>query len=104
MLSNSDDAVEESWTTEKKTYNLQKFRIYVIEPSGKSLVFARKRKGPWIEPCRTPALKLTSTIFYQKFISSPNFHSQDIQIFVIFFLPFHTSQIHEDKWGQMELE
>ena len=60
-------------------------------------------------------LKLMSAIFYQIFIFSPNdsplktmknvlFHlksyvrSQDIQIFVIFFLPFHTFQIQKGKW------
>ena len=61
-------------------------------------------------------LKLVSTIFYQFFIFSPNdsllktekyflfhlkglFHFQDIQIFVIFYLPFHTSQIQKYKWN-----
>ena len=60
-------------------------------------------------------LKLAFTIFYQIFIFSPNdsplktmkcflfylktsFHSWDIQIFVIFSLPFHTFQIQKDKW------
>ena len=61
-------------------------------------------------------LKLVFTIFYQIFIFSPNdspsktvenvflFHlkssfcSQDIQLFVIFSLPFHTYQIQKDKW------
>ena len=28
-----------------------------------------------------------------------SFHSQDIQIFVIFSLPFHTFQIQKDKWN-----
>ena len=61
-------------------------------------------------------LKLVSTIFYQIFIFSPNdsllktmkkcflFHlkstfcSRDIQIFVIFSIPFHTFQLQNDKW------
>ena len=58
-------------------------------------------------------LKLVSVIFYQIFIFSQNdsplktiflfqlkssFCSQDIQIFVIFFFPFHTFQIQKDKW------
>ena len=61
-------------------------------------------------------LKLVSAIFYQIFIFSPNdspsktiknvflfhrkssFRSRDIQIFVIFSLPFHTFQIQKDKW------
>ena len=60
--------------------------------------------------------KLVSTIFYQIFIFSPNdspsqtvksaffFHLKssfcfrDIQIFVIFPLPFHIFQIQKDKW------
>ena len=61
-------------------------------------------------------LKLVSGIFYQIFIFLPNepfknyekcflfhlkstFRSQDIQIFVIFPLPFHTFQIQKDKWN-----
>ena len=61
-------------------------------------------------------LKLVSAIFYQIFILSPNnspsktvqnvflfhlkssFRSLDIQIFVIFPLPFHTFQIQKNKW------
>ena len=47
-------------------------------------------------------LKLVSAIFYEIFIFPPNekisFHSRDIQIFVIFSLPFNTFQIHKDKW------
>ena len=61
-------------------------------------------------------LKLVSAIFYQIFTFSPNyspsktmknvflFHlkssscSQDIQILVIFSLPFHTFKIQKDKW------
>ena len=60
-------------------------------------------------------LKLVPAIFYQIFIFSPNdsplktekcflfylkssFRSRDIQIFVIFSLPFHTFQIQKDKW------
>ena len=61
-------------------------------------------------------LKPVSAIFYQIFISSPNdsplktvksiflfhlkssFRSQDIQIYAIFSLPFHTFQIQKDKW------
>ena len=57
-----------------------------------------------------------SAIFYQIFIFSPNdsplkteekknlfhlksaFRSRDIQIFVIFSLPFHTFQIQKGKW------
>ena len=60
-------------------------------------------------------LKLVFAIFYQIFIFSPNhspsksmknvflyhlkgsFRSQDIQIFVVFFLPFHTFQIQKGK-------
>ena len=63
-----------------------------------------------------PSLTQMSTIFYQIFIFSPydsllktiknvfflhlkgSFHSQDIQIFVIFSLPFHIFQIQKDKW------
>ena len=61
------------------------------------------------------SLKLVLAIVYQIFIFSPNdsplktekcflFHlknsfcSQDIQIFVIFYPPFHTFQIQKDKW------
>ena len=61
-------------------------------------------------------LKLVPAIFYQFFIFSPNepfknyekcflfhlkssFRSQDIQVFVIFSLPFHTFQIQKDKWN-----
>ena len=60
-------------------------------------------------------LKPVSTIFINFLFFSPNdrplktmkfflfhlkssFHSQDIQIFVIFSLPFHTFQIQKDKW------
>ena len=61
------------------------------------------------------SLKLVSAISYQIFIFSPNhypsktvkkcflfhlkssFRSQDIQIFVIFPLPFHTFQIQRNK-------
>ena len=61
-------------------------------------------------------LKLVSAIFYQIFIFSPNgnpskimknvflfhpkssFRSQDIQVFVVFSLPFYTFQIQKDKW------
>ena len=60
--------------------------------------------------------KLVSAIFYQIFIFLPNdsplktmknvfyfvskafFHSRDIQIFVIFALPYHTFQIEKSKW------
>ena len=62
----------------------------------------------------TRTLKFMSAIFYQ-IIFSPNdsppktienvlyhrkrfFHSRDINIFVIFSLPFHTLQIQKDKW------
>ena len=57
-------------------------------------------------------LKLVSAIFYQIFIFftfknyekcflfhlKSSFRSRDIQIFVIFFLPFHTVQIQKGKW------
>ena len=59
-------------------------------------------------------LKLVSAIFYQMFIFSSNdsknyekcflfhikssFRSRDIQIFVIFSVPFHTFQIQKGKW------
>ena len=60
-------------------------------------------------------LKLVSPLFHQIFIFSPNeslrnyekcfffylkspFHSQDVQIFVIFPLLFHTSSIVKYKW------
>ena len=61
-------------------------------------------------------LKLVSAIFYQTFIFSPNdsplqncekyflfhikssFRSRDIQILMIFYLPFHTLLIQKDKW------
>ena len=60
-------------------------------------------------------LKLVFAIFYQIFIFSPNdsplktekgflfyqrssFCYQDIQIFVIFYLPFQTFQIQKGKW------
>ena len=66
-------------------------------------------------------LKLVSAIFYEIFIFSPNdipsktvekyflfhlkstFHSQDIQMFVIFPLPFHTFQIQKNKckWNNL---
>ena len=66
----------------------------------------------WLE---ISALKLVSGIFYQIFIFSPNysplktekcflfhlkssFRSWDIQIFVIFLLPFHTFRIQKGKW------
>ena len=61
-------------------------------------------------------LKFVSAIFYQIFIFSPNdspsktvknvfylfhlkssFRSRDIELFVIFSLPFHTFQIQRDK-------
>ena len=62
------------------------------------------------------SLKLVPAIFYQFFIFSPNdspsesvknvflfhlkisFRSQDIQVFEVFSLPFHTFQIQKDKW------
>ena len=65
---------------------------------------------------KSTILKLVSAIFYQIFIFTPNcsplktmnniflfhlkssFRSRDIQIFVIFPLPFHTFQIQKDKW------
>ena len=61
-------------------------------------------------------LKLVSAIFYEILFFSPNdspsknykkcflfhrkrsFRSRDIQIFVIFSLPFYTFQIQKDKW------
>ena len=66
-------------------------------------------------------LKLVSTIFYQFFVFSRNdspsktveksflfhlkssFHSRDIQMFLIFSLPFHTLQIQKDKlkWNNL---
>ena len=70
-----------------------------------------KYVGLWFE-----LLKLVSAVFYQVFTFSPNdspsktiknvflFHlkspfcSRDIQIFVIFPLPFHTFQFEKDKW------
>ena len=65
-------------------------------------------------------LKLVFAIFYQMFIFSTNdsflktmkrfsfhlkssFGSQDIQIFVIFSLPFHTFQIQKGKWKSNNL-
>ena len=62
------------------------------------------------------SLKLVPAIFYQIWIFSPNaspskamknvflfhlkssFRSRDIQIFIIFSLPFHTFQIQKGKW------
>ena len=42
-------------------------------------------------------------LFFMKFLffhqmKKFSFHSRDIQIFVIFSLPFNTFQIHKDKW------
>ena len=71
--------------------------------------------GLYLNPSVLQALKLVSAIFYQIFIFPPNdsclktmknilfhlkstFRSRDIQIFVIFCLPFHTFQIQKDEW------
>ena len=52
-------------------------------------------------------LKLVSAIFCQFFFFfhqfflfhlKSSFRSRDIQIFVIFSIPFHTFQIQRDKW------
>ena len=51
-------------------------------------------------------LKLVSAIFCQIFFFhqfflfhlKSSFRSRDIQIFVIFSIPFHTFQIQRDKW------
>ena len=62
-------------------------------------------------------LKLVSAIFYQIFIFSPfknyekcflfrlkiSFSSQDIQIFVVFSLPFYNFQIQKDIWKWNDL-
>ena len=63
-----------------------------------------------------PFLKLVFTIFYHTFIFWPNnnpsktmknvfffhlkssFRSKNIQIFVVFSLPFHTFQFQKDRW------
>ena len=65
-------------------------------------------------------LKLVSAIFYQIFSENDSllktvkkcflfhlkssFRSRDIQIFVIFYLPFHTLQIQKDKWKWNNLD
>ena len=64
-------------------------------------------------------IKAYVPFFYQVFIFSPNesplkttqnvyifdlessFCSQDIQIFLIFSLPFHNFQIQKDKWNEI---
>ena len=70
---------------------------------------------PLMWMCCNRSLNLVSSIFYQIFVFLPNgsplktekcflfhpkssFRSWDIQIFVIFYLPFHTFQIQKDKW------
>ena len=55
MLSDTDDAAE-SWTTEKSGASSAKRLAFVVKPSGKSLIYAKKNRGPRIEPFGTPAL------------------------------------------------
>lgn len=55
MLSDTDDAAE-SWTTEKSAVSSAKSLVFVVKPSGKSLIYTKKNRGPRIEPYGTPAL------------------------------------------------
>ena len=78
-----------------------------------------KQYTEWYVICKyaeSSRVKACVRYFYQIFIFSPNgsplkpiknvflfhlkssFHSQNIQIFVIFSFPFHTFQIQMDKW------
>ena len=55
LLTDNDDAVE-PWATDKSDASSSKSLAFVVNSSGKSMIYTKKDKGSKIKPWGTPAL------------------------------------------------